>query len=132
MSLPGQDFREIMSPIVDDPVPSPTLRRDSETMKCFAKSTTLCVALVGGSSAFVGAPLARSSPALGIRGDDEHDTALLLFVVTKSQSQGPKAGRIFVPYDIVCVPGLRVAGACRTALALPLLIVRVVLLRGPW
>lgn len=40
----------------------------SKTMKGFVQRTTLCVALVGGASAFVGAPLARSSPALGIRG----------------------------------------------------------------
>lgn len=105
MSLPDQDFREIMSPLVDDPVPSPTLRRDSETMKGFAKSTTLCVALVGGSSAFVGAPLARSSPALGIRGDDEHDTALLLFVVTSHTARDPKQRESLCPMTSSVLPG---------------------------
>ena len=113
MSLPDEGSRESIScHLVGDPVHFPALRLDFETMKGFAKSTTLCVALVGGSSAFVGAPLARSSPGLGIRGDDEHDSSLLCC----DESQSPKATRIFVPSDIVCALRLRVAFAWRTTL----------------
>lgn len=37
-------------------------------MKGLSQRTTLCAALVGGASAFVGAPLLRPSPAFGLRG----------------------------------------------------------------
>ncbi|CAM9555660.1 unnamed protein product [Ectocarpus sp. 13 AM-2016] len=36
-------------------------------MKGLSQRTTLCAALVGGASAFVGAPLTRPSPAFGLR-----------------------------------------------------------------
>lgn len=42
--------------------------RYDANMKGFAQRTTLWVALVGSASAFVGAPLTRPSPTLGIRG----------------------------------------------------------------
>lgn len=88
----------------DTTVPSPILRLDFETMKGFGKSTTLCVALAGGSSAFVGAPLARSSPGLGIRGD-EHDSSPLLCCGVASHTAAQKQRESLCPLPSSVLPG---------------------------
>jgi len=82
--------------------PPPRRRRrvvftPKRTMKGFAQRTTLCVALVGSASAFVGAPLTRTPPALGIRG------VCILFTVDAA-----KAGE-----SLFCCPGKTLASPCQ-------------------